>query len=106
MEYRKLGSSDLEVSVLGFGAWGIGGAPFWSTEGDAASVPHFQRALELDPDFAMAHGYVSAAMGNMGGFSRAERMGGTGIGLPGAQFGIGDRVGVADLAEAQRAPEE
>ena len=28
MEYRKLG--DLEVSVIGYGAWGIGGAPFWN----------------------------------------------------------------------------
>ncbi len=23
MQYRKLGSSELEVSVIGFGAWGI-----------------------------------------------------------------------------------
>ena len=38
MEYRKLGSSDLTVSVIGFGAWGIGGSPFWSTEGDDASL--------------------------------------------------------------------
>ena len=34
MEYRKLGSSDLKVSVIGYGAWGIGGAPFWNNEGD------------------------------------------------------------------------
>ena len=36
MEYRKLG--DLEVSVIGYGAWGIGGAPFWKTEGDQKSL--------------------------------------------------------------------
>jgi serine/threonine protein kinase/tetratricopeptide (TPR) repeat protein len=45
-----------------------------ASEGDAAAVPHFQRALELDSNFPMAHGYLSAAMGNIGGFSRAERV--------------------------------
>ena len=35
-------------------------------EGDAAAVPHFKRALEFDPDFAMAHGYLATAMNNMG----------------------------------------
>ena len=28
MEYKKLRTSDLNISVVGFGAWGIGGAPF------------------------------------------------------------------------------
>ena len=34
MEYKKLRTSDLNISVVGFGAWGIGGAPFWTNEGD------------------------------------------------------------------------
>lgn len=42
MEYRKLGSSDLKVSVIGYGAWGIGGA-FWSTEGDHASLSSIKK---------------------------------------------------------------
>ena len=36
MEYRKL--DDLKVSVVGYGAWGIGGAPFWNNEGDNKSI--------------------------------------------------------------------
>lgn len=51
MEYRKLGDSDLEVSVIGFGAWGIGGAPFWSTEGDATSSRSILKSYELGINF-------------------------------------------------------
>lgn len=51
MEYRKLGSSDLEISVLGFGAWGIGGSPFWSTEGDKASEKALLKAVDLGINF-------------------------------------------------------
>ena len=38
MNYKNLGDSDLKVSVIVFGAWGIGGSPFWSNEGDTSSV--------------------------------------------------------------------
>lgn len=51
MEYRKLGSSDLNVSVLGYGAWGIGGPPFWSNEGDAASLASIRKAYDLGINF-------------------------------------------------------
>ncbi|MFQ5483035.1 MAG: aldo/keto reductase [Nitrospinaceae bacterium] len=51
MEYRKLGASDLKVSVLGFGAWGIGGPPFWDNEGDAASLRSIIRAYDLGINF-------------------------------------------------------
>ncbi|QPJ60597.1 MAG: aldo/keto reductase [Candidatus Nitronauta litoralis] len=51
MEYRKLGSSDLKVSVIGYGAWGIGGAPFWSTEGDHASLSSIKKAFDLGVNF-------------------------------------------------------
>ncbi len=51
MEYRKLGSSDLNVSVIGYGAWGIGGAPFWSTEGDHASLSSIKKAFDLGINF-------------------------------------------------------
>lgn len=51
MEYRKLGSSDLNVSIIGYGAWGIGGAPFWSNEGDAASLDSIQKAFDLGINF-------------------------------------------------------
>jgi aryl-alcohol dehydrogenase-like predicted oxidoreductase len=51
MEYRQLGDSDLEVSVIGFGAWGIGGAPFWSTEGDHPSCKAILKAFDLGINF-------------------------------------------------------
>lgn len=51
MEYRKLGSSDLKVSVFGYGAWGIGGAPFWSTEGKEVSLKSLRKAYDLGVNF-------------------------------------------------------
>ena len=44
MEYRKLG--DLEVSVIGYGAWGIGGAPFWKNEGDKKSIDSIKASFD------------------------------------------------------------
>ena len=44
MEYRKLG--DLEVSVIGYGAWGIGGAPFWKIEGDKKSIDSIKASFD------------------------------------------------------------
>jgi hypothetical protein len=36
-----------------------------AAEGDAAALPHFERALELDPNFAMAHARLGAIKGNL-----------------------------------------
>jgi tetratricopeptide (TPR) repeat protein len=35
-------------------------------DGGPASVPHFQRAIAIDPQFALAHGWLSMAYWNMG----------------------------------------
>jgi aryl-alcohol dehydrogenase-like predicted oxidoreductase len=51
MEYRKLGGSDLEVSIIGFGAWGIGGEPFWKSEGHTASENAIKKAYDLGINF-------------------------------------------------------
>lgn len=51
MEYRKLGSSDLNVSVIGYGAWGIGGAPFWNNEGHGKSLDSLKKAYDLGINF-------------------------------------------------------
>jgi len=51
MEFRKLGSSELEVSAIGYGAWGIGGAPFWKTEGDEASKRSILKAYDSGINF-------------------------------------------------------
>jgi len=49
MEYRRLGG--LEVSVIGYGAWGIGGAPFWQTEGDKKSIDSIKKSFDLGINF-------------------------------------------------------
>ena len=49
MEYRKL--DDLKVSVIGYGAWGIGGAPFWSNEGDNKSIESIKISYENGINF-------------------------------------------------------
>ena len=51
MEYRQLGKSDLNVSTIGYGAWGIGGKPFWSTEGEENSIRSIEKAIELGINF-------------------------------------------------------
>jgi aryl-alcohol dehydrogenase-like predicted oxidoreductase len=51
MEYRKLGSSDLHVSVISFGAMGMGGAPFWDNEGDKKSMDSIKEAYDLGINF-------------------------------------------------------
>ena len=49
MEYRKL--DDLKVSVIGYGAWGIGGAPFWNNEGDNKSIESIKHSYENGINF-------------------------------------------------------
>lgn len=51
MEYRMLGKSDLKISVIGYGAWGIGGEPFWRNEGDDKSIGSIKKALEVGINF-------------------------------------------------------
>jgi aryl-alcohol dehydrogenase-like predicted oxidoreductase len=50
METRKLGNSDIKLTLVGFGAWAIGGSGWefaWGPQGDADSVAAIHRALEL-----------------------------------------------------------
>jgi tetratricopeptide (TPR) repeat protein len=42
------------------------GMKAWSTKGETIAVPLFQRAVELDPKFAMAYGRLGAAYDNIG----------------------------------------
>ena len=58
MEYRALGRTGLEVSEIGFGAWGIGGSQ-WGGAEDAESVQALERAIDLGLNFidtALAYG--------------------------------------------------
>jgi aryl-alcohol dehydrogenase-like predicted oxidoreductase len=58
MHYRKLGSTEAEVSELGFGAWGIGGKQ-WQGGKDDESLRALKRSFELGVNFvdtALAYG--------------------------------------------------
>ena len=50
MRYRKLGRTGLEVSEIGFGAWGIG-ADAWKGAVDEVSLAAMRRAIELGVNF-------------------------------------------------------
>ncbi|MDX9975604.1 MAG: aldo/keto reductase [FCB group bacterium] len=49
MNYRKLGRTGIEVSEIGFGAWGIGGE--WGARDDAAALLALRRAFDLGITF-------------------------------------------------------
>jgi aryl-alcohol dehydrogenase-like predicted oxidoreductase len=58
MRYRKLGRTGIEISDIGFGAWGIGGKQ-WIGGSDEESRAALRRALELGCNFidtALAYG--------------------------------------------------
>jgi tetratricopeptide (TPR) repeat protein len=44
----------------------VSGVSTWSTNGGAAAIPFFKRALELDPNFAMAYAHMGTVYGNLG----------------------------------------
>src|SRR5512136_396930 len=58
MRYRKLGRTNLEISEVGFGAWGIGGH-LWQGSRDDESLAALRRSIELGLNFidtALAYG--------------------------------------------------
>ena len=58
MQYRKLGRTGLEISDVGYGAWGIGGRQ-WQGGTDDESIRALHRAFELGLNFidtALAYG--------------------------------------------------
>ena len=58
MQYRKLGRTGIEVSEIGYGAWGIGGSQ-WGGADDDESVQALGRAIDLGLTFvdtALAYG--------------------------------------------------
>src|SRR5947209_4903246 len=50
MEYRPLGRTGWNISVIGFGAWGIGGDAWGSTD-DKASLAALSKAIDLGVNF-------------------------------------------------------
>lgn len=67
MQYRTLGSSDVSVSEIGLGTWGMSGA-FWGAADDAESIRVIRRALDLgvtliDTAEAYGHGHAEEVVG-------------------------------------------
>ena len=50
MNYRKLGKTELTVSEVGFGAWGIGKSG-WIGASDDESVKALHRSIDLGLNF-------------------------------------------------------
>jgi aryl-alcohol dehydrogenase-like predicted oxidoreductase len=50
MEYRTLGRTGWNISAIGFGAWGIGGGD-WGTTDDKTSLAALHRAIDLGVNF-------------------------------------------------------
>src|SRR5688572_1570851 len=58
MRYRRLGRTGMEISEIGYGAWGIGGNQ-WLGGNDPESLAALRRAVELGVNFidtALAYG--------------------------------------------------
>ena len=50
MEYRTLGRTGIRVSVIGYGAWAVGG-DMWGPQDDRDTIASLKRAFELGCDF-------------------------------------------------------
>src|SRR5258708_19552851 len=50
MEYRALGRTGWKISAIGFGAWGIGGNDWGSTD-DKTSLAALNQAIDLGVNF-------------------------------------------------------
>jgi aryl-alcohol dehydrogenase-like predicted oxidoreductase len=50
MEYREFGRTGWEISTIGFGAWGIGGDA-WGTTDDEVSRASLHKAIDLGVNF-------------------------------------------------------
>ena len=57
MKYKKLGSTDMEVSVVALGCWAFAGGGTWGDQDDADSVATIHAALDEGINFDTAEGY-------------------------------------------------
>lgn len=50
------------------------GTDVWNEKGEAAALPYFRRATEIDPNFAMAYARLGTVYGNMGETQQANEV--------------------------------
>lgn len=68
MEYRRLGTSDLVASAIGFGCWGISGGGMWGDQDESDSIEALRAALDAGITFydtaeAYGGGYSEEVVG-------------------------------------------
>jgi aryl-alcohol dehydrogenase-like predicted oxidoreductase len=83
MRYRTLGRTGLQISQLGYGTWGIGGA-MWGGADDEQSLRSLRRALELGVNF------VDTALSY--GDGRSERLVGDAVRATAETVYVGTKV--------------
>ena len=92
MKFRKLGSSELVVSEIGFGAWGIGGATPGPTSYGKTDDNTSIAALEC----ALASGINFFDTSNVYGFGHSERLVGQAFSQRRSQVIIATKAGFVD----------
>src|SRR5437588_12575411 len=100
MQYRELGRTGIRVSVIGFGAWAIGGAadasgaPLgWGHTTDDESLAAIRRARDLGVNFFdTADSY---------GFGRSESLLGIVLSRPRQDVVLATKVGVVRTASGE-----
>ncbi|HEX9831075.1 MAG TPA: aldo/keto reductase [Thermodesulfobacteriota bacterium] len=85
MEYRRLGSSDLELSEIGFGCWAMGGG--WGQIDDRESIATARRAIDLGINF-----FDTA---DIYGFGHSEKMLAQALGARRKDVIVATKVGLA-----------
>ena len=74
MEKRKLGRSDIEVSVLALGCWPLGGGPGWGDQEDSLSIATIHAALDHGINFFdTAEAYANGKSEEIVGRALADR---------------------------------
>ncbi len=71
MEIRKIGKSTLQAAPVAFGAWAIGGGPWWGATEDEESIGAIQAAID--------HGITLIDTAAVYGFGRSEEVVGRAI---------------------------
>ena len=74
MEYRKLGTTDIEVSVMALGCWPFAGGVVWGEQDDGKSIATVHAALDAGINFFdTAEGYEEGHSERVLGRGLAER---------------------------------
>lgn len=90
MEYRKLGNTDIEVSVIALGCWPFAGGQYWGNQDDSVSIRTVHTALNAGINFFdTAEGYEDG---------HSERVLGEGLKGRRNEAVIATKVSAADLA--------